>query len=161
MPTVLFKDKLNFKGPGGGGFLPHQDITAYASDNLAELHISAMVAIDAAPTPKHGPLEFVGGMCDQGILPNEHGVIVDSLVQEMEWRPLLVQPGDIVLFDSRAPHRSSKNETDQSRRLAYLTYNKLSEGDLHAKYYKMKLDVFRANTGGTISVNRDFGGTIV
>mmetsp|Transcript_21388 Transcript_21388/g.63932 ORF Transcript_21388/g.63932 Transcript_21388/m.63932 type:complete len:240 (-) Transcript_21388:689-1408(-) len=30
-PAVLFKDKINFKGPGGAGFLAHQDATAYAT----------------------------------------------------------------------------------------------------------------------------------
>ena len=32
--------------PGGGGFLCHQDATAYATDDLASHHISALVAID-------------------------------------------------------------------------------------------------------------------
>ena len=55
-PAVLFKDKLNFKGPGGGSFLLHQDATAYATDDLASRHISVMVAVDAA-TADNGPLE--------------------------------------------------------------------------------------------------------
>ena len=46
--AVLFKDKLNFKGPGGGGFLCHQDATAYATGDLAATHISVLVAVDAA-----------------------------------------------------------------------------------------------------------------
>jgi hypothetical protein len=28
-PVVLFKDKINFKLPGGAGFAPHQDAPAY------------------------------------------------------------------------------------------------------------------------------------
>jgi 2-aminoethylphosphonate dioxygenase len=39
---------LNFKGPGGAGFLSHQDATAYATDQLASRHVSAMVSIDPA-----------------------------------------------------------------------------------------------------------------
>ena len=27
-PAVLFKEKINYKHPGGGGFAPHQDATA-------------------------------------------------------------------------------------------------------------------------------------
>ena len=38
-PAVLFKDKINFKPAGGGGFLPHQDATAYQLDNLQLPHI--------------------------------------------------------------------------------------------------------------------------
>ena len=80
--ALLFKDKINFKGPGGGGFDAHQDATAYATDKLASTHITAMVAIDTVgeflidklfagvslvfhfveicPTdiPEMGPLEF-------------------------------------------------------------------------------------------------------
>ena len=55
-PAVLFKDKMNFKGPGGGSFLLHQDATAYSTDTLASRHISVMVAVDAA-TPENGPLQ--------------------------------------------------------------------------------------------------------
>lgn len=40
--------QLNFKGPGGAGFKPHQDATAYATEQLASRHVSAMVAVDAA-----------------------------------------------------------------------------------------------------------------
>src|SRR6476619_6283597 len=28
-PAVAFKDKLNYKQPGGAGFSPHQDVAAY------------------------------------------------------------------------------------------------------------------------------------
>ena len=51
-PAVLFKDKLNFKGPGGAGFLLHQDATAYATDKLASRHVSAMVVSNQS-TRKH------------------------------------------------------------------------------------------------------------
>lgn len=55
--VFLFKDKLNFKGPGGGGFLAHQDASAYAT--LASRHVSALVAIDAA-TEENGALQVRG-----------------------------------------------------------------------------------------------------
>ena len=45
--ALLFKDKMNFKGPGGGGFDAHQDATAYGTDSLALKHISVMVAVDS------------------------------------------------------------------------------------------------------------------
>ena len=44
--TILFKEKINFKLPGGGGFLAHQDSVAYRG--LASHHISVMIAVDAA-----------------------------------------------------------------------------------------------------------------
>ena len=42
---VLFKEKINYKQPGGGGFAPHQDATAY---RFVDHHISCMVPLDPA-----------------------------------------------------------------------------------------------------------------
>src|ERR1041384_3658355 len=43
--AVLFKDKINFKLPGGDGFKPHQDQQAGWSI-YADLFVTAMVSID-------------------------------------------------------------------------------------------------------------------
>ena len=40
-PAVLFKDKINFKTPGSGGFESHQDVQA-GWDRYAPLHITLM-----------------------------------------------------------------------------------------------------------------------
>ena len=37
--SVLFKDKINYKYPGGEGFQPHQDITA-GWGNYTNKHVS-------------------------------------------------------------------------------------------------------------------------
>ena len=47
-------------------------------------------------------------------------------------------PGDVVLFDSYCPHRSKPNNTSKPRRVLYITYNKLSDGDHRSKYYADK-----------------------
>ncbi|HIE20029.1 MAG TPA: phytanoyl-CoA dioxygenase family protein, partial [Rhodospirillales bacterium] len=46
--------------------------------------------------------------------------------------------GDVIFFDCYAPHASEPNLTDQTRRLYYATYNRLSEGDHLAQYYADK-----------------------
>ena len=56
-PTVLFKEKINYKHPGGGGFAPHQDATAY---RFVDHHISCMVPLDPA-TPASGCLYVAPG----------------------------------------------------------------------------------------------------
>src|SRR5262249_39778383 len=43
--AVLFKEKINFKLPGGGGFTPHQDIQP-GWDTYAPYFLSVLVAID-------------------------------------------------------------------------------------------------------------------
>ena len=162
-PAVLFKDKINYKGPGGGSFLAHQDATAYATDDLATRHISVGVAIDTADA-HNGPLELPAraGLHTQGILPHAHGVI-DAGVEDAAgpWTPVLVSPGDVVLFDSYLPHRSHANTSSRWRRSAYLTYNRAREGDFHGAYYSKKRAAFDDGSAGAISINRDFGGNIV
>lgn len=159
--AVLFKDKLNYKLPGGGGFLAHQDVTAYKTDEFASTHISAMVAIDPAKSDDVGPLQMAKGRHLEGVFENTKGVIVSEVEESMEFEPLYVDEGDLVFFGSYIPHRSQANMSECNRRIAYLTYNKLSEGDFNAAYYEAKLAVFRAGTGGSISINDDFAGKIV
>ena len=155
--ALLFKDKLNFKMPGGAGFLCHQDATAYATGDLASHHVSAMIAIDKA-TKENGCLEVAPGLHKQGILKNKEGVTDGQFEKEFEFIDILANPGDVVLFDSYLPHRSGPNTTDKPRQLAYLTYNAATEGDFHQEYYAMKLK----NMGSAqMSINNDFSGTLV
>jgi len=42
-PAVAFKDKLNYKQPGGAGFSPHQDVVAYPGVSRV---LSVLVAVD-------------------------------------------------------------------------------------------------------------------
>jgi predicted HD phosphohydrolase/ectoine hydroxylase-related dioxygenase (phytanoyl-CoA dioxygenase family) len=158
--AVLFKDKMNFKGPGGGNFLCHQDATAYSTENLASRHISVMVAIDAS-TPHNGPLQVTAGRHKEGVFKNAAGVTDPELEKDMEFHEVLTKPGDIVLFDSYLPHRSDNNMSDTWRRLAYLTFNPASEGDLHAQYYETKINMMKQGTAGSISINKDFGGEVL
>jgi len=158
--AVLFKDKLNFKGPGGGGFLAHQDATAYAPDELASRHISVSIAVDPS-TQCNGPLEVSPGRHAEGILPHTDGVINADVEGAMWFEPVLIAPGDMVLFDSYLPHRSARNESTTWRRSVYLTYNPASQGDLHDAYYAKKRQRMHEGTAGAISINKDFGGEVV
>jgi 2-aminoethylphosphonate dioxygenase len=160
--AVLFKDKINFKGPKCAGFLAHQDATAFVTDELANHHISVMVAVDHA-SPRTGALEVARGCHKQGILMNDAGVIDPEVEDTMEFETVNVSPGDLVLFDSYLPHRSGPNTSSTEwRRAAYLTFNKLSDGgDCHSSYYKAKDDAMKNGTAGSISVNKDFGGDVI
>ena len=64
-PAVLFKEKINFKMPGGDGFKPHQDSQA-GWDAYAEFFVSALVCIDEA-TPENGCLQMVSGHHRRGL----------------------------------------------------------------------------------------------
>ncbi len=159
-PPVLFKEKVNYKHPGGGGFAPHQDASAY---RFVDHHISVMVPVDPA-TEASGCLWFAEGHGSGLLATDGRGRIAPEVVDRLDWRPLEVAPGDLVVFDSYAPHRSDTNRTDRSRRVLYLTYNARSKGDLRQTYYRDKLAEFDDSDGTfdrdrvRISINDDFLG---
>ena len=131
-PAVLFKEKINFKGPGGEGFAPHQDSQAgwevYASN-----FVNVMVCIDEAAV-ENGCLELAPGQHRRGLLRGMEPLKDEDMIG-MDFRPCPTLPGDIVLFDAYVPHRSAPNMTDSTRRLYYATYNRASEGEhMHAYY---------------------------
>jgi hypothetical protein len=53
----------------------------------------------------------------------------------MNFEPYPTDPGDVIYFDSYAPHMSAPNSSPNIRRLYFATYNKKSEGDHLASYY--------------------------
>ena len=135
-PAVLFKDKINFKLPGGDGFREHQDVQA-GWDDYAKLHITAMVAIDET-NAENGSVEMIPGMHKQGLLGKMWAPLTDEDTAHAAYQPVHCKPGDAVFFDSYAPHRSLPNRTDQSRRVLYITFNAASEGDHRKQYYADK-----------------------
>jgi hypothetical protein len=134
--AVLFKDKINFKLPGGDGFKEHQDVQA-GWDDFADLHITAMIAIDET-NEANGSLEMIAGMHKQGVLGSMWAPLTDEDTGHIDYVPVHCKPGDAVFFDSYAPHRSKPNRTDKARRVLYITYNRKSEGDSRARYYADK-----------------------
>jgi len=135
-PAVLFKDKINFKLPGGDGFKEHQDVQA-GWDDYGKLHITAMIAIDET-NAENGSVEMIAGMHKQGLLGKMWSPLTDTDTSNASYQPVHCQPGDAVFFDSYAPHRSLPNNTDKARRVLYITFNGLSDGDQRAQYYADK-----------------------
>jgi 2-aminoethylphosphonate dioxygenase len=135
-PAVLFKDKINFKLPGGDGFKPHQDQQAGWS-TYADLFITAMVSIDAT-TEENGCLELCAGQHTRGLLGDEWKPLTDEDMRRLGARPVPTRPGDTVFFDSYTPHASGPNLTDERRRVLYITYNRRSAGDHRVRYYADK-----------------------
>lgn len=136
--ACLFKDKINFKLAGGGGFEPHQDQQAGWS-TFAPLFVTALVCIDPATVEN-------GCLCISGV-PRLTGLIGE------EWKPLAegthpplfpvpMEPGDLLLFDSFAPHASGPNRTNSPRRMLYMTYNRREHGDQRRRYFDNKRAAF-------------------
>jgi len=133
--SVLFKEKVNFKMPGGDGFKPHQDSQAGWGD-YADYFISVMVCIDEA-TIENGCLQMVKGHQHSGLY-REWEPLTDEDMADMDFQFYPTQPGDVVFFDCYTPHSSEPNLSDRIRRMYFATYNRLSEGDHLARYYADK-----------------------
>ena len=138
--AVMFKDKINFKMPGGDGFKAHQDQQAGWS-RYASLFITALVAIDAA-TVENGCLEIAAGQHRRGLLGPEWRPLEVADMAGFALKPLPTAPGDVVFFDSYVPHASSPNLTGAQRRVLYVTYNRASEGDHRERYFADKRAAF-------------------
>ena len=63
-PAVLYKEKINYKYPGGGGYAAHQDAPAYEFVNF---HITCLISVDPA-TSESGCLYFAPGMHQEGFI---------------------------------------------------------------------------------------------
>ncbi|MEE8515119.1 MAG: phytanoyl-CoA dioxygenase family protein [Alphaproteobacteria bacterium] len=135
-PAVLFKEKVNFKMSGGEGFEPHQDVQAGWED-YASLFITAMVSVDQA-TEENGCLEIAKWDHRRELVGELWKPMHGDQLAGVEFLPCPTAPGDCVFFDSYLPHRSEPNLSASPRRVIYVTYNRLSEGDHRAQYYADK-----------------------
>ncbi len=151
--AILYKDRINFKPPGGGAHSAHQDGVAYDSGSLRVFeedsvpYISILIGVDRA-TKENGCFEVVEGwgFDNAEILPMESpdpdhpnfSKITKSVEDDMKWTPIETEPGDVIFFTERLPHRSAPNRSKSSRRILYGVYNPASLGDKREKYYAKK-----------------------
>ena len=149
-PVTLFKDKINFKMPGGPGFTAHQDQQAGWS-RYAPIFVTAMVTLDPT-TLENGCLEIVPGRHREGLLGEEWKPLSET---GLALQAVPTDPGDVIFFDSFAPHASKPNFTDRPRRVLYLTFNLASGGDQRDRYYNEKHAAFPPD------IERDAGKTYV
>ena len=134
-PIVLYKEKINYKYPGGGGYAPHQDAPAF---DFAKTFLTCSIAIDPADQ-RNGCLSFAPGSERLQEQPQtEDGCIRDEFAATLKWEDYPLDPGDVLFFDALVPHRSGPNNSDRPRRSLYLTYNAADEGDHREQYYADK-----------------------
>lgn len=137
-PFFLFKEKLNVKLDGGGGYAPHQDGPAWKM--LTHEAITVMVAVDDADET-NGALRvdsrFASG---RRYLPHQGGRLVDD--EGFDWQTIPMQAGDVIAFSSYLPHTSDDNRSGRSRRAYFVTYNAKADGDRRVEYFDFKRKAF-------------------
>ncbi len=134
--AMLFKEKVNFKLPGGGGFEPHQDIQP-GWDEYAPFFLSVLVTVDPS-TVENGCLELAAGHHKRGMLGEKWKPLTKENLKGVTFAHFPMEPGDVAFFDCFVPHQSQPNLTKQQRRNLYLTYNRAADGDKREKYFSDK-----------------------
>ena len=140
-PVAAFKDKLNYKQPGGAGFSPHQDKVAYPGVDRV---VSILVAIDDCPI-ESGCLFLAGGV-DEVLPVDDRGVVRADISDTLDWFPAELAAGDAVCIDGLAPHYSETNRGTGARRVLVASYAPASEGYDRAHYYAQRHDRMRTET---------------
>jgi len=136
-PPTLFKEKINFKLAGGAGFKAHQDAPAFTG-LVDTSFITAMLTLDSADE-LNGALEYAPGSHRLGLLPQSGDMtLLNELEDTFEWKTLVVETGDLVLFSSLLLHRSGPNRSNAQRRAAFFTYNPESMGNWRTTYFSQK-----------------------
>jgi hypothetical protein len=159
-PVVAFKDKINYKQPGGAGFRPHQDRVAYPGVTRV---MSILVAIDACST-ESGCLWLAGGVSEV-LATDDRGVVRDDVARELPWTAVELEPGDAVCLDGLVPHYSDANRTSRPRRVLVASYAPESEEYTRAQYYAARNEVMTRSSAADgrfrISTLADFEGAEV
>jgi ectoine hydroxylase-related dioxygenase (phytanoyl-CoA dioxygenase family) len=138
---LLFKDKINYKGPNGNGFQAHTDAPAY--NHIGKIqHVTANICVDTA-TSENGYLEVVKRSHNMEIEFINGGRIHPNWEAAHEWTPVPMTPGDILFFGSYLAHRSGPNTSTVSRSMIYATYHSVTDGaDLRKRYYEDRRETF-------------------
>jgi hypothetical protein len=155
--VVAFKDKLNYKQPGGAGFSPHQDLPAYPGAGIV---VSFLVAIDECTT-ESGCVWVADGV-DELLPTDERGVVRSDVVASLTWTPVELAPGDAVCIPGLLPHYSEANKSSRARRVLVASFAPITENYGRSRYYEARRAAMEAASAGDgqfrISTLADFEG---
>ncbi|KAJ9603269.1 hypothetical protein H2200_012047 [Cladophialophora chaetospira] len=137
---LLFKEKINYKLAGSGGFAPHIDSTAYTHIKKIK-HLAILLAVDPSNS-RNGGLEVVKGSHEMEVPIGADNCIEPEWVRRQTWTSVELEAGEILIFGSYLAHRSATNHSNVDRKALYATYNCAREGDLHNEYYAHRKKVW-------------------
>lgn len=139
-PPVLFKEKVNYKPPGCRPDKLHQDHAA-GWNAYGDFYISMGIVVDENRKDNAAISFMKSGNYERKLMGPEWKPLSEDdppYSPAEEYVLLEADPGDVVFFDSFVPHGSPANTGNRRRRNIFLTFNKQSDGDTRAKYYKDK-----------------------
>jgi len=150
---TIFKDKYNAKPPGGEGFYAHYDgIFLFNNSHgnqekgwykYTDFFVNVLIALDDCNID-NGTIEIADahkGTYDELLLnTKQNGTpdLIKDVEDNIDFNPIELKPGDIVVFSNTCPHRSKKNRSSIDRRTLYYTYSLLEDGSFYDEYFKDK-----------------------
>ena len=157
-PPILFKEKINYKLPGCRPDKLHQDQAA-GWNAYCDFFITMGIVVDAN-RKDNAALSFMkSGNYERALMGEEWQPLTEDdppYAPEDEYVLLEADPGDVVFFDAYVPHGSPANTGDRSRRNIFLTFNRRSDGDMRAAYYRDKWASYAPNAGGKARSQEEF-----
>jgi len=161
LKSFLFKDKLNFKFPGAGGFDPHIDGHFLWKDKNNKIKkgwsvygkdfINVVLPLEKSSI-KNGCIYLAKKEYTKKYLGNSWDTISKKLIKftpklqnkflkKIKFKPMEMEQGDVMFFDWKIIHHSIKNKSKNSRMIFYATYinSKKSKNNVIKKYYLDKL----------------------
>lgn len=157
-PPVLFKDKINYKLPGCRPDKLHQDQAA-GWNAYCDFFISMAIVVDENRR-ENAALSFMkSGNYEKRLMTDEWKPLTDAdppYTPKNEYMLLEADPGDVIVFDAYVPHGSPANTSDRSRRNIFLTFNRLSDGDMRDRYYQDKWASYAPNVADEARSNETF-----
>ena len=159
---VLFKDKLNFKFPGGKGYLPHIDGHFFWRDKNRKYQngwskyssnfINLVLPLEKSNI-KNGCI-YVANKNDTKKFGSSFSSITKKLtintpniktkdINKFNFFPIELEVGDICLFNWKCAHYSENNYSNKSRMIFYATFcKKNKKKDIRKMYYRDKLNSY-------------------
>ena len=153
LEVLIFKDKVNFKPPGGEGFYAHYDGIFHFTDSknnkrkgwyeYGNLFINVLLSLDDS-NQKNGPLEIAKSHQNNfhELIKNtkDDGTpdLLETMAKNTKFEKIDLNVGDLVVFKNTCPHRSEKNMSQSNRRILYYTYLPQEFGDQYQNYFKDK-----------------------
>lgn len=157
--TRLFKDKLNFKYPGGEGYKPHIDghflwndrknIKKFGWKEYSNKFISVVIPLENVDK-KNGCIYLAKKECTNKLGRNFFEIldkvepftpnIKKKYLKYFKFFPVQMRTGDILFFDWKCAHYSKKNLSKKSRMIFYATYceSRKKTINIRKKYYSDK-----------------------
>lgn len=134
----LLKDKCNFKPPGMSAFPLHQDAAAgWKERGYGTKHLTIAISLSQTSV-NNGVLYFAPAKHKEGLFSEYQKPIDEHYKNVWNFETVLMQPGDILLFDSFTPHYSNENNTAENRAIIFLTYSDSEEEHLRERFFSTK-----------------------